>query len=154
MIIIQNVSNDSPMKPLRAISSLLAMPKTFLGVPTHPLYYWRELPQVLFLSRQKFCRYKHVFVETKHVFCRDKSMLAVTKLLSRQNHVCRDKICLSRQAYCFIMFHFTRVLSQQTRVCRDRSKLVATKICLSRQTYFFFTTKDVFVATKLLSRQK
>ena len=32
------------------------------------LYRWLELPQVSFLSRQIFCRNKHVFVETKHVF--------------------------------------------------------------------------------------
>ena len=32
-------------------------------------YQWRELPQVSFSSRQKFCRDKHVFVTTKHIFC-------------------------------------------------------------------------------------
>ena len=31
------------------------------------------------------------FVATKHVFCCDKSMLVATKVLSRQNYVCRDK---------------------------------------------------------------
>ena len=36
-----------------------------------------------------------IFVATKHVFCHEKSMLAATKRLSRQNYalsrVCRDK---------------------------------------------------------------
>ena len=59
-------------------------------------YYWRELPQVSFLSRQKFCLDKYVFDEAKHVFCRDKSMLATTKLLSRQKYAClsRQKVIL------------------------------------------------------------
>ena len=40
-------------------------------------YHGRELPQVSFLSRQKFCLDKHMFV--------------ATKVLSRQTRVCRDK---------------------------------------------------------------
>ena len=36
-------------------------------------------------------RDKHVFVATKHVFCRDKNMLVVINFLSRQNYVSRDK---------------------------------------------------------------
>ena len=76
------------------------------------------------------------FVATKHVFCRHKSMLFATKLLSWQNYVCRDKpfvatnikhmfvatsILLSRQKTC---------LSRQKYacVCRDKSMLVATII--------------------------
>ena len=51
-------------------------------------HYWRELPQVSFLSRQKICRDNHVFFATKHVFCRDKSMLVATKLFSRKTRVC------------------------------------------------------------------
>jgi len=39
----------------------------------------RELPQVSFMSGQKFSRDKHVFVTIKHVFCRDKSMLVTKK---------------------------------------------------------------------------
>ena len=77
------------------------------------------------LRQTRICR-ENVFVETKHVCCRDKSMLAERKLLLRQNYVCRDKIFLSRQ--------------KQTRVCRDKHTFVA--------------TRDVFVATQLsLSRQ-
>ena len=40
------------------------------------------------------------FVMTKQIFCHNKSMLAATKLLSRQNYVCRDKIFLLRQKFC------------------------------------------------------
>ena len=43
-------------------------------------YHWQELPQVSFLSQQKFCRNKRVFVATKHVLCRNKSMLVMTIL--------------------------------------------------------------------------
>ena len=50
------------------------------------VFHWRELPQVSFLSRKVF-----VFVATKHVFCRDKSLRVETNL-------CRGKhTCLSRQ---------------------------------------------------------
>ena len=91
-----------------------------------------------------FCR--DVFVATKHVFCRDKSVLVAKKLcllrqhifvasgpLSRQN-ICRNKhnfvatsMFLSRQKTCFVVTN--ACLSQQTRVCRD------THMFLSRQNY-------------------
>ena len=92
---------------------------------------------ILFFCRQKSCRDKHVFVATKHVFCRDKSMLV-------------------RQNVCFICL----LLSQ-----RDKTSFVETNTCLSRQKYFVatniicydkcFVAADihVFVATKRLSRQ-
>ena len=54
-------------------------------------YHWRELPQGSFLSWQKFCHNKPMFVMTKHVFCYDKSMLVATKLLLWQTYFCRDK---------------------------------------------------------------
>jgi len=57
-----------------------------------------------------------VFVATKHIFCHDKSMLAATKLLSRQNYVCCDKIFLSRR---------THVLSRQEYFCRDKTCLLS-----------------------------
>ena len=83
-------------------------------------YYWPELPQVSFLSRQNyehmsrqnyehlsrqayFCRDKH-----KHVFCRHKTSVAEGKF-------CRDK---------------RPVFSRQTRVCRDKRVLVWTKMIL------------------------
>ena len=90
-----------------------------------------------------------MFVATKHVFCHDKSMLVVTKHLSRQKCACRDKafvkhvfvttnichekgfvatnILLSRQKTCFVATR--RALSGQTHVCRDKT-FVATKMIL------------------------
>ena len=41
-----------------------------------------------------FCHDKHVFVVTTHIFCCNKSMLVVTKILLQQNYVCRDKYLL------------------------------------------------------------
>ena len=58
-------------------------------------------------------RDKHVFVTTKHVFCRGKSMLVATKLLSLQNYVCRDNT--------FVV----------TNICRDKH-VFGTSIFLSR----------------------
>ena len=65
------------------------------------------------LQQTRVCCNKHLFVATKHVSCRNKSMLAVTKLCSWQNlwqNLCHD-----------------RYLSRQTHVCRGRT-FVTTKI--------------------------
>ena len=96
-------------------------------------YHWRELPQVLFLSRQtRVCRGE------KNVFCCDKDMLVTTTLLSRQNYVatsillsrqtrvCRDKTCICRDK--------TRLLSRQNYVCRNKY-LSRQKTCLSQQKF-------------------
>ena len=40
---------------------------------------------VIFVAK-KSCRSKHMFVLTKHIFCHDKSMLVVRKLLSQQTY--------------------------------------------------------------------
>ena len=135
------------------------------------VYHWRDLPQVSFLSWQKFC------------LCCDKSMLVVTKVLSWQNYVYRNKICqqnlchdkyllqqtiLSHQAYFFHDKHKTCLLSGQKYACHDktfvvtntclswqifvRTKLVTTNIILSWQKFFLAT--NVFVMTECLSPQK
>ena len=97
-------------------------------------YHWQELPQVYFW----------------HIFCSDKSMLAMTKLvvtklcLSQQNifvatNICHDKHvfvttkALSQQMMCFTC------LSWQKYVCCDKT-FVTTELCLSQQ---------IFVMTKL-----
>ena len=41
--------------------------------------------------KYRFCRDKHMFVATKHVFCYNRSMLVVKKLLSQQTYFCHDK---------------------------------------------------------------
>ena len=72
------------------------------------------------------CRDKHLFVATKHVICRDKSMLAAKKRLPLQKifffFFCRDKcfvatsVLLSRQKTCFMSVAM-KPLSQQNDVC-------------------------------------
>jgi len=81
------------------------------------------------LTRQtRVCRDKHVFVMTKHVFCRDKSKFVATKLSSWQNYVCRDKndTCIifvmtkdvfRRDKHVFVT---TKKLSRQNYVCCDK----------------------------------
>jgi len=119
-------------------------------------YHWRELPQVLFLLRQMFCRDKHVFVTTKHVFGRDESMLVATKLrinvktlrktfvatsifLSRQRRFCHDK---------------TRLLSQQTRFCRDKMRLLSRQNSACRDKILLVATKRATKRQKFCSRQR
>ena len=60
-----------------------------------------------------------ILVATKHVFCRDKNMLAVTNVLSRQNYVCRDKIFLSRQT------SRQKFCLRQAYFCRDKRRVLS-----------------------------
>ena len=87
-------------------------------------YRWRELPQVSFLLRQKFCHDKHEFVTTKHVFCHDKSMLAAAKLLSRQIMFVVTKYFLLRENFIVA----TNIILSWRKTC-----FVATNTCLSWQ---------------------
>ena len=80
--------------------------------------------------------HKHHF--SKKAFCRDKIMLAATKLLSRQNIFVATKR-LSLQIF---VATNTKLLSRQAYFCRD-------KRCV-----LFSLDKIIFVATKVLSRQK
>ena len=73
-------------------------------------YRWQELPQVTFLSQQKFCRDKHMFVSKSNIFCCNKIMLVVTKLLSWQNYVCHNNT-----------FVVIKLLLWQAYFCRDKN---------------------------------
>ena len=82
-----------------------------------PSYHWRELPQVLFLSRQNTS-----FVSTNIClsFCRDK-------------HVCCNKTFVAANI----------ILSRQ-KFCHDKLTFVATIKCLSPQNTSFVTTQLCF----------
>ena len=81
-----------------------------------------------------------IFVATKNVFCRDKSMLAATKLLSRQNTFVASNTCLSRS------FVATSVLLLQQKAC-----FVATNTFLSRQKKKKKAlSRQIFLATNLI----
>ena len=60
---------------------------------------------------------QHVFVATKHVFCRDKSIFVTTKVLSQQAYSCYNKRCVLLQQTCVFcdkhMFVVTKLLLQQ-----------------------------------------
>ena len=113
------------------------------------LYHWRELPRVSFfvatkdLTGQNTSKYiKYLSPQTQ--FCRDKTFVATSLLLSRQTRVCRNKtrlfvvtkVCLPQQNTSFVV---TKVcFSRQTRGCHDKylsrqNYFVATNISLSRQ---------------------
>ena len=91
-------------------------------LPQQPCYYhWRELPQVTFLSRQKVCCNKHTFVATK--LCLLRQISVMTKVLSPQTCVCRDK-----------------------KFCRN-TKIVARTIFLLRQDVFCHDKNDTCVSS-------
>ena len=102
------------------------------------------LPQVSFFSRQKGCRDKHVFVGTKYVFCRDKSMLVTTNIFLSLKKSHEKQNCDKT----YIFFAIKVFLSRQTR-----QTFVATNMCLSPKNYFVATNtilsrQAFFVATK------
>ena len=111
----------------------------------------------ILLSRQiRICRGKTRLL-------RDKSMLAASKPLSRQNYVCRDKRFVATKENTY--FVATKICLSRENICRDKHVLlrqifVATNIILSRQTRLSSQKKyaccdKTFVATKLcLSWQK
>ena len=93
-------------------------------------YHWRELPHVLFLLRQNFCK--------------DKIMFVATNLMSRQIFVATN-IILSRQAFFCPNKHV--FVATKNFFCRDKSMLVATKP-LSRQNIFY--GDKCFISTSIL----
>ena len=123
--------------------------------------HWRELSQVLFLSRQTrgVVRDKSVFIATKDAFCRYKNMLdatkfyayvilreifVATKMLSRQTHVCCDK-------HNFVAANI--VLSRQ-RFSHDKHTLVETNTYLSRQNTSFVATNGTCLSRQNVCRDK
>ena len=92
-------------------------------LPQQPFYHWRELPQVSFLSRQKFCWDKHTFVVTKDVFCCNGSMLVTKKT-----------------------FETNKIMFVATNICHGKS-FATTNMCLSWQKFFCYD--KTFVATTI-----
>ena len=121
----------------------------YLFVIAHlPLYHWWELPQVSFLSRQKYACRDKTFAATKICSSRQNIFVA-TKLLSRQIFVA-TKLCLSRQMF-VIFFAAAKVCLSRQNVCHDKHVFVATNIDREKR---FVATKDYFVVTNTcLSRQ-
>ena len=82
-----------------------------------------------------------ISVATKHVFCRDKSMLVATNIiLSRQNsYFVATKVCLSRQIRVCRDKYWSRQnfchLPNPRNVCRDKHNfvVVAASILLPRE---------------------
>jgi len=115
----------------------------YLSMPLK--YLWWELPQVPFLSWQKFvatnmglAQQNKSFVVTKHVFCCDRSMRALTTFLVANIILSWQLFCLSwkttstweKYVYCDKSFVTTSILlSRQTRVCCNKT-FVTTKIYL------------------------
>ena len=76
-------------------------------------------------------RDKHNF--TKHVFCRDRSILVTTKRLSQQTRVCYDKD------------------SWRQKLCHDKHTFVETKDVFCLEKHMFVATNDkTFVPTKII----
>ena len=125
---------------------LLSQLHRHLWLSTSVTYHRQELPQVLFLSQQN---YTHVFVMTKHVFCCDKSMLAVTKplVLTKVFSGCNKTFtCLSWQQFCHDKHTFVRTkhmfFCDKQKTC-DKHMFVATNTHLSWQNF----CRDFFLKT-------
>ena len=120
-------------------------------------YHWPELSQVSFLLRQQFGRHKNVFVATdtcllwqntsfvatkvclsRQMFCRNKSMLDATNVLSWQIFVATNTI-LSQQNLCHgkLTFCCDKHMFVMTKhvFCCDKSILSWQKFCHSKHTF-------------------
>ena len=113
------------------VQSFCAMCLLLAGAGTSVIFVMTNI-----LSQQRCVFHnKHVFVMTKHVFCHDKSMLGVTKLLLWQNYVCHDKsfivtdICHNKH-----MFLVTKAFSQQAYFCWDKRHVLSwqTHVCCDK----------------------
>ena len=85
-------------------------------------YHWRDLLQVLFLSRRRF----RVFFATKQVFCRDAFVATNIFIETKKNWLTffATNTFLSQQAY---------FCCDKDRFYLDKSKLVATNIIVNKQ---------------------
>ena len=90
--------------------------------------------------KYRFCRDKHGFVATKHIFRRVKILLVATNLFCRDKLFVATTICLDKH-----IFVEPKLLSRHTYFCRDKHVFAATK--------HLFEGKYVFVATTVLLRQ-
>ena len=85
-------------------------------------YHWRELPQVSFLSRQKYA-------------CRNKTFVATKLCLSRQNIFVATNICCEKH-----VFVATNILLSPQKTC------LSTNTCfLSRQKWYLWQLPPVIV---------
>ena len=121
------------------------------------------------ITKDIFCRDKSMLVMTKtfvaKIFCCDKYMFVATKVLSRQAYFCCDKYMfvatkvLSRQAY--FCCDKRRLLSQWKYACHDKIMFVMTNICCLNKSFVMTSIllssqqKTCFVMTNMcLSWQK
>ena len=105
---------------------------TPVGMSSAALYHWQELPQVSFLSRQKFCLNKHGFVIANTcLFQQNMSFVATKVCLLRQNF-CRDKIVFVVTKYFCCdktMFVATKYFCCD-KTCRDKHTFVWVYVCV------------------------
>ena len=101
-----------------------------MAFTNQPAYHWRELPQVSFWSRQKFCR-------DKHVFCRDKTRL----FCLRQKYAFRDetfvatKVFVKHVCVCVCVCVATSFVATSILLPRENMSFVATNTFLSLQNF-------------------
>ena len=119
-----------------------------------------------FCHDQKFFCDKHIFVVTKHIFYRDKSMIVMTKLfccnkhnfvttkLLSQAYFCHDKRPFCDDKHVFVMTKVClswQIVFVATNICRDKHNFAAnffppTSIFLSQKKEVFCCDKHAFVA--------
>ena len=107
-------------------------------------YRWRELPQVLFLSREKVCRDQHVFVGQSRSF-------VVTKVCLLRQNIYRDEH--NFVSWKQVFYRDTNISRDESFVatkifCRDQHNFVATNTCYQK-----LTPKMVLVAAPASNMQ-
>ena len=116
-------------------------------------YHSRELPQVLFLSRQtRFCREKKKCLLSRQRYaCHDQTFVAtklcllyVNKIIFVATNIFRNKHMFVTKNICRNKYNFvaTKVLSQQAYFCRDKRRVLSQLTCVCRD-------KNMLVATNI-----
>ena len=95
------------------------------GLTVHENYHWQELSQVSFLSPQKFCHDKHVFVAT--TVC-----LSWQNCLSWQIFVVTKVFC---DKHNFVATSILLLCATKDVFCHDKHMCVTTNTCLSWQDF-------------------
>ena len=98
------------------------------------IYHWRELPQVSFLSRQKFCHQKTHLLSWQKYACRNKHVFT-------ESNICRDK------SFITIILSWQRCCHNKHIFIMAKQVFVVTNTCLLQQKCYLWQRPPMIKAS-------